>query len=71
MPAKAPPPPVIWDMNEITPRNAAFVRREVKELWRAIEALPREMDQKGAFVLFLLGLREGALLAMKWKHIDS
>ena len=58
-------------MNEITPRNAAFVTREVKTLWRAIEALPNGMDRKGAFALLLLGLREGALLAMKWEHIDS
>jgi integrase len=70
MPAKVPAAPAIWDMNEVVPRNAGFVTREVKSLWRSIESLEHQMTRKAAFVLLFLGLREGALLGMQWSDID-
>jgi hypothetical protein len=38
MPAQAPPPPAIFDLNEVEARNAGFVTSEVPALWKAIEA---------------------------------
>jgi integrase len=70
MPLRVPAAPAIWDMNEIVPRNAGFVTREVKPLWGAIESLDNRMARKAAFILLFLGLREGALLGMMWSDID-
>jgi integrase len=71
MPGKVPAPPAIWDMNEVAPRDAGYVTREVAGLWREIQQLPNAISRKGAIALLLLGLREGALLNMQFDHIDA
>lgn len=70
MPAKVPPAPAIWDMNEVLPRNAGFVTREIKSLWQAVNGLELMLARKAAFVLIFLGLREGGLLGMRFDDID-
>lgn len=70
MRSKVPPPPEIFDMNEVAPRDAGFVTDEVKGLWTEIEALESPLARKGAFVFLLTGLREGAVLAMQDAHIN-
>lgn len=67
---KVPPPPEIFDMNEVEPREAGFVTDEVKGLWKEIEALESPRARKAAFVFLLTGLREGAVLLMQGVHID-
>jgi integrase len=71
MPARVPPAPAIWDMNEIEARNAGFVTREVPSLWRAINGLELQIARKAALTLLFLGLREGALLGMQWADINE
>jgi integrase len=65
-----PPPPEIFDMNEVEPREAGFVTDEVHGLWQEIEALESPLARKGAFIFLLTGLREGAVLLMQKSHID-
>lgn len=70
MRSKVPPPPEIFDMNEVVPRDAGFVTDEVKRLWEEIEALESPLARKGAFVYLLTGLREGAVLPMQDANIN-
>ncbi len=70
MRSKVPPPPEIFDMNEVEPREAGFVTDEVKRLWRQIEGLESPLARKGAFVFLLTGLREGAVLPMQDTNIN-
>jgi integrase len=70
MRAKVPPPPEVFDMNEVEPREAGFVTDEIKALWKEIEALESPLARKGAFLFLLTGLREGAVLPMQDAHID-
>lgn len=70
MRAKVPPPPEVFDMNEVEPREAGFVTDEIEGLWKEIEALESPLARKGAFVFMLTGLREGAVLPMQDGHID-
>lgn len=67
---KVPPPPEIFDMNEVVPREAGFVTDEVQILWKQIEALESPLARKGALVFLLTGLREGAVLPMQGANID-
>ncbi len=69
LPRKVPAPPQIFDMNEVEPRDAAFVTREVKSLWTEITELP-PLSRKGALVFLLTGLREGAVLRLRAEQID-
>lgn len=69
LPKKVPAPPHIFDLNEVEPRDAGFVTREVKHVWAEISALA-PMARKGAFVFLLTGLREGAVLSLKGDQID-
>lgn len=71
MPAKVAQPPAIWDMNEVTARDAGFVTREIEALWKAIDTLDLQLARKAGFVLLFLGLREGALLGMRFDDIDA
>lgn len=70
MRSKVPPPPEIFDMNEVLPREAGFVTNEVKRLWEEIDALESPLARKGAFVFLLTGLREGAVLPMQDANIN-
>lgn len=70
MPARVLAPPAIWDMNEVEARDAGFVTKEVKPLWRSINGLESCLARKAAFVLLFLGLREGALLDMRWSDLS-
>lgn len=70
MRSKVPPPPEIFDMNEVVPREAGFVTNEVQSLWKQIEALESPLARKGALVFLLTGLREGAVLPMQGSNID-
>lgn len=70
MRSKVPPPPEIFDMNEVEPREAGFVTDEVKRLWEEIAALESPLARKGAFVFLLTGLREGAVLPLQGANIN-
>jgi hypothetical protein len=50
MRSKVPPPPEIFDMNEVEPREAGFVTDEIKRLWKEIKALESPLARKGAVV---------------------
>ncbi|MBX9745771.1 MAG: tyrosine-type recombinase/integrase [Hyphomonadaceae bacterium] len=70
MRGRVPPPPEIFDMNEVEPREAGFVTNEIKGLWKEIEALESPLARKGAFLFLLTGLREGAVLTMQDSNIN-
>lgn len=65
-----PPPPAIFDMNEVEARDAGFVTGEVPALWRAIEAIEEPMRKKAILIFLFLGLREQAALSIKDAHIN-